>query len=141
MGGCAGSVGGGLRVARILVLYLQGKRELKRVVHPNLVYPIKWGRNVLDERVIGSIWAFFSAYLLVFIICLLGVVACGVEPFNAFNAVLATLNNLGPALGEVNSNMVSIPDSAKWILIIAMVCGRLEIFTLLALFTPTFWKN
>ena len=60
---------------------------------------------------------------------------------NAFNAVLATLNNLGPALGEVNSNMVSIPDSAKWILIIAMVCGRLEIFTLLALFTPTFWKN
>lgn len=141
MGGCAGSVGGGLRVARILVLYLQGKRELKRVVHPNLVYPIKWGRNVLDERVIGSIWAFFSAYLLVFIICLLGVVACGVEPFKAFNAVLATLNNLGPALGEVNSNMVSIPDSAKWILIIAMVCGRLEIFTLLALFTPTFWKN
>ena len=76
-----------------------------------------------------------------FIICLLGVVACGVEPFNVFNAVLATLNNLGPALGEVNSNMVSIPDSAKWILIIAMVCGRLEIFTLLALFTPTFWKN
>ena len=59
IGGCAGSVGGGLRVARILVLYLQGARELKRFVHPNLVYPIKWGQNVLDERVIGSIWAFF----------------------------------------------------------------------------------
>ena len=58
IGGCAGSVGGGLRVARILVLYLQGARELKRFVHPNLVYPIKWGKNVLDERVIGSIWAF-----------------------------------------------------------------------------------
>lgn len=140
MGGCAGSVGGGLRVARVLVLYLQGKRELKRVVHPNLVYPIKWGKNVLDERVIGGIWAFFSAYLLVFLICLLGVVACGVEPFNAFNAVLASLNNLGPALGSVSSNMTAIPDSAKWILTIAMVCGRLEIFTLLALFTPAFWK-
>lgn len=141
MGGCAGSVGGGLRVARVLVLYLQGKRELKRVVHPNLVYPIKWGKNVLDERVIGSIWAFFSAYILVFLICLLGVIACGVEPFNAFNAVLASINNLGPGLGAVSSNMIAIPDSAKWILTIAMVCGRLEIFTLLALFTPAFWRS
>lgn len=141
MGGCAGSVGGGLRVARVLVLYLQGKRELKRVVHPNLVYPIKWGKNVLDERVISSIWAFFSAYILVFLICLLGVIACGVEPFNAFNAVLASINNLGPGLGAVSSNMIAIPDSAKWILTIAMVCGRLEIFTLLALFTPAFWRS
>ena len=141
MGGCAGSVGGGLRVARVLVLYLQGKRELKRVVHPNLVYPIKWGKNILDERVIGSIWAFFSAYILVFLICLLGVIACGVEPFNAFNAVLASINNLGPGLGAVSSNMIAIPDSAKWILTIAMVCGRLEIFTLLALFTPAFWRS
>ncbi|OOF55325.1 potassium transporter [Rodentibacter genomosp. 2] len=140
MGGCAGSVGGGLRVARVLLLYLQGKRELKRVVHPNLVYPIKWGKTVLDERVIGSIWAFFSAYLLVFVVCLLGVIACGVEPFDAFNAVLACLNNLGVALGSVSRNMMEIPDSAKWILTVAMVCGRLEIFTLLALFTPAFWK-
>lgn len=141
MGGCAGSVGGGLRVARVLVLYLQGKRELKRVVHPNLVYPIKWGKNILDERVISSIWAFFSAYILVFLICLLAVIACGVEPFNAFNAVLASINNLGPGLGAVSSNMIAIPDSAKWILTIAMVCGRLEIFTLLALFTPAFWRS
>ncbi|QPB43563.1 TrkH family potassium uptake protein [Rodentibacter haemolyticus] len=141
MGGCAGSVGGGLRVARVLLLYLQGKRELKRVVHPNLVYPIKWGNNVLDERVIGSIWAFFSAYLLVFFICLLGVIACGVEPFDAFNAVLATLNNLGVGLGSVSNSMIAVPDSAKWVLSIAMVCGRLEIFTLLALFTPAFWKS
>ena len=140
IGGCAGSVGGGLRVARILVLYLQGARELKRFVHPNLVYPIKWGKNVLDERVIGSIWAFFSAYLLVFTICLLSVIACGVEPFDAFNAVLASINNLGPGLGSVSSNMTAMPDSAKWVLTIAMVCGRLEIFTLLALFTPAFWK-
>ncbi len=104
------------------------------------MYPIKWGQNVLDERVIGSIWAFFSAYLLVFTICLLSVIACGVEPFDAFNAVLASINNLGPGLGSVSSNMTAMPDSAKWVLTIAMVCGRLEIFTLLALFTPAFWK-
>ena len=141
VGGCAGSVGGGLRVARILVLFLQGLRELKLFIHPNLVYPIKWGKRVLDHRVIGSIWAFFSAYVLLFVICLLGVIACGVEPFNAFNAVLACLNNLGPAMGSVSSNFVDIPDSAKWILTFAMMCGRLEIFTLLALFSPTFWKS
>ena len=72
--------------------------------------------------------------------CLLSVIACGVEPFDAFNAVLASINNLGPGLGSVSSNMTAMPDSAKWVLTIAMVCGRLEIFTLLALFTPAFWK-
>lgn len=140
IGGCAGSVGGGLKVARVIVLYLQGKRELKRAIHPNLIFPIKWGKRVLDERIINGIWAFFSAYLLVFIIGLLGVIACGVTPFNAFNAVLACLNNVGPGLGAVSTNMTMIPDSAKWLLTIIMVCGRLEIFTLLALFTPAFWK-
>lgn len=141
IGGCAGSTGGGLKVIRILVLSLQGKRELKRLIHPNLVYPIKLGKRVLDERVIQSIWAFFSAYLLVFVVCLLGVISCGVETFDAFNAVIACLNNLGPGLGSVSSNFVSIPDSAKWILTLAMVCGRLEIFSLLVLFTPAFWKS
>ena len=75
----------------------------------------------------------FSAYLLVFTICLLSVTACGVAPFDAFNAVLASINNLGPGLGSVSSNMTAMPDSAKWVLTIAMVCGRLEIFTIGAL--------
>ncbi|WP_044469659.1 TrkH family potassium uptake protein [Mannheimia massilioguelmaensis] len=140
IGGCSGSVAGGVRVARVLVLYLQGRRELKLFVHPNLVYPIKWGKHILDERVIGSIWAFFSAYLLVFVVCLLGVIACGVDTFDAFSAVSACINNFGLGMGIVSSNMVEIPDSAKCILTVAMVCGRLEIFTLLALFSPTFWK-
>ena len=128
IGGCAGSTGGGLKVVRVLVLYLQGKRELNRLIHPNLVYPIKLGKRVLDERVIQSIWA-------------LGVISCGVETFDAFNAVIACLNNVGPALGSVSSNFVGIPDDAKWILTLAMVCGRLEIFSLLVLFTPAFWKS
>ena len=114
---------------------------MNRLIHPNLVYPIKLGKRVLDERVIQSIWAFFSAYLLVFVICLLGVISCGVETFDAFNAVIACLNNVGPALGSVSSNFVGIPDEAKWILTLAMVCGRLEIFSLLVLFTPAFWKS
>lgn len=141
VGGCSGSTGGGMKVARILVLYLQGKRELHRAVHPNLVYPIKLGKQILPETVIQGIWAFFSAYVLIFVLCLLGVIACGVEPFDAFNAVIACLNNLGPALGSVSSDMVAIPDNAKWILTIAMVSGRLEIFSLLVLFSPAFWRT
>lgn len=141
IGGCAGSTGGGLKVIRVLVLYLQGKRELNYLVHPNLIYPIKLGKQVLPERVLAGIWAFFSAYLLVLICCLLAVIACGVEAFDAFNAVVACLNNVGPALGAVSSNFIAIPDSAKWVLTIAMICGRLEIFSLLVLFTPAFWKS
>lgn len=141
VGGCAGSTGGGLKVIRVLLLFLQGQRELKRFIHPNLVCSIKLGKRILPERTIEGIWAFFSAYIFVFILCLLGVIACGVEIFDAFNAVIACLNNLGPALGMVHSNVVSLPDSAKWILTFAMICGRLEIFSLLVLFSPAFWKS
>ncbi|WP_255313163.1 potassium transporter TrkG [Pasteurella canis] len=95
VGGCAGSTGGGLKAVRILILSLQWNREIKRFVHPNLVYPIKLGRNIVPERVLEGIWAFFSAYALVFVLCLFGVIACGVDIFNAFNAVVACLNNLG----------------------------------------------
>ena len=141
IGGCAGSTGGGLKVVRVLVLYLQGKRELNHLVHPNLIYPIKLGKQVLPERVLESIWAFFSTYLLVLFCCLIAVIACGLETFDALNAVIACLNNLGPGLGNVSSNFATVPDSAKWILTIAMICGRLEIFSLLVLFTPAFWKS
>ncbi|MDG6895598.1 TrkH family potassium uptake protein [Volucribacter amazonae] len=141
VGGCAGSTGGGLKVIRVLMLFLQGQRELKRFIHPNLISSIKLGKRILPERTIEGIWAFFSAYIFVFILCLLGVIACGVEIFDAFNAVIACLNNLGPALGMVHSNVVNLPDSAKWILTFAMICGRLEIFSLLVLFSPAFWKS
>lgn len=141
IGGCAGSTGGGLKVIRVLLLLVQGKREMNRLVHPNIVQPIKLGDRVLSERIIQGIWAFFSAYLLIFVICLLAVIACGVDSFDAFNAVVACLNNLGPGLGSISSNFVAIPDSAKWILTFAMICGRLEVFTLLVLFTPVFWKS
>lgn len=141
VGGCAGSTGGGLKAVRILILSLQWNREIKRFVHPNLVCPIKLGKNIVPERVLEGIWAFFSAYAFVFMLCLFGVIACGVDIFDAFNAVVACLNNLGPGLGQVSSNFVGIPDSAKWILTFAMICGRLEIFSLLVLFSPAFWKE
>lgn len=99
IGGCAGSTGGGLKVIRILLLFKQGNRELKRLVHPNAVYSIKLGNRALPERILEAVWGFFSAYALVFIISMLAIIATGVDDFSAFASVVATLNNLGRAGG------------------------------------------
>jgi trk system potassium uptake protein len=141
IGGCAGSTGGGLKVLRVLLLTLQGMREMKRLVHPRAMYPIKLGETALSQRVVDAVWGFFSAYTLVFVVCMLALIATGIDEISAFSAVAATLNNLGPGLGDVAIHFGDVNDSAKWILIVSMLFGRLEIFTLLILFTPTFWKN
>ncbi len=130
-----------MKVIRILLLSLQGTRELKRLVHPRAVYTIKVGNKALRQQVVDAVWGFFSAYALVFVICMLALIATGIEELTAFSAVAATLNNLGPGLGEVASHFGGINDTAKWVLILAMLFGRLEIFTLLVLFTPTFWRS
>lgn len=141
VGCCAGSTGGGLKVIRFYLLFLQGVRELKRLVHPNAVYTIKLGNRALPERILEAVWGFFSAYLFVFIVSMLAVIATGIDPYSAFSAVSATLNNVGVGLGVVSENFASLNETAKWILILTMLFGRLEVFTLLVLFTPTFWQG
>ncbi|WP_133405236.1 TrkH family potassium uptake protein [Parashewanella tropica] len=141
IGGCGGSTAGGMKVIRIILLVLQGSREMKRLVHPRAIFTIKIGNSVLPDRVIDAVWGFFSAYALVFIISMLALMAFGVDELTAFSTVAACLNNLGPALGEAASNYATLGDGAKWVLLITMLFGRLEVFTLLVLFTPTFWKN
>lgn len=100
IGGCAGSTSGGLKAIRVLVLSLQATRELNHLVHPNLVQPIKFGRNILPQRVVESIWAFLITFLFVFLICVFAVILCGMEPYDAIGGVLATLTNAGPAWGQ-----------------------------------------
>lgn len=141
IGGCAGSTGGGMKVVRVLLLYLQGLRELNKLVHPKAVFSIKMGKKVLPDRVVEAVWGFFSAYAAVFVICMLLLLATGMDDITAFTAVAASINNLGPGLGEVAANYSEIGDTSKWILIMAMLFGRLEIFTLLVLFTPAFWRT
>jgi len=141
IGGCAGSTGGGMKVVRVFLLYLQGVRELNRLVHPRAIYSIKLGRKALPDKVVEAVWGFFSAYALVFIIIMLALMGTGLDNITAFSATAACLNNLGPGLGDVASHYGAISDAAKWILTVAMVFGRLEIFTLLVLFTPTFWRG
>lgn len=141
IGGCAGSTGGGLKVVRVVLLFLQGTRELNRLIHPRAIYAIKLGRRAVPDRVVEAVWGFFAAYALVFVVTMLLLLLTGLDNITAFTATVACLNNLGPGLGEVAANFGSIPESSKWILIVAMVFGRLEIFTLLVLFTPAFWKD
>ncbi len=141
IGGCSGSTGGGIKVIRILLLVKQGVRELKRLIHPNAQIAVKIGRKPLPENVIEAVWGFFAAYFAISALMILTLMATGLDQETAFSAVAACLNNLGPGLGDVGQNFASINDFAKWTLCMAMLLGRLEIFTLLVLFTPGFWKK
>lgn len=141
VGGCAGSTGGGIKVIRLLLLVKQGIREIRRLIHPNAIIPIKVGGKPMPDRVVDAVWGFFATYMATFTIMLLALMATGLDQVTAFSAVAACINNLGPGLGDVGAHYGDTGDLAKWILSFAMLLGRLEIFTLLVLFTPSFWRS
>ncbi|MBO9493727.1 potassium transporter [Thalassotalea sp. G20_0] len=140
MGGCAGSTAGGMKVIRVVLIAKQGMRELRRLVHPNAVFTIKIGGKPVSSKVGEAVWGFFATYILMFVLLFLALLAAGLDFTTAFSTIASCLNNLGPALGEAAFSYRGLPDAAKWILAFAMLLGRLEIFTLLVLFTPTFWR-
>jgi trk system potassium uptake protein TrkH len=141
VGGSAGSTAGGIKVIRWLLVYKQGVREIVRLVHPSAEIPVKLGNKAVPYRVVDAVWGFFSIYVIVFAGMMLAMMATGLDQVTAFSAVAATLNNLGPGLGDVSKGFMSLTDVAKWISIAGMLLGRLEIFTLLVLVTPTFWRR
>jgi trk system potassium uptake protein TrkH len=141
VGGCAGSTAGGIKVVRWLLIYKQGVREIARLVHPSAEIPVKLGNTAVQYRVVDAVWGFFSVYVVVFSVMMLAMMATGLDQVTAFSAIAATLNNLGPGLGDVASGFMSVSDHGKWISIVSMLLGRLEIFTLLVLITPTFWRH
>ncbi|HEX7047262.1 MAG TPA: TrkH family potassium uptake protein [Gammaproteobacteria bacterium] len=141
MGACAGSTSGGMKTVRIMMVYKQGMREIQRIVHPNAVAPVKLGGRVVSDRVMEAIWGFFAAYLLIYVLLMLLFMGAGLDQVEAFSAVAATLNNLGPGLGEVYANFTSVSDPAKWVGIVGMLVGRLEILTVLALLVPDVWRH
>lgn len=140
-GGCAGSTGGGMKVIRVLLILKQGYREIQRLVHPNAIIPVKLGKKPISDKVLEAVWGFFSVYMIVFVVMLIVLLATGLDQVTAWSAVGATLNNLGPGLGEVSAHYGDLNEPAKWVLCFAMLLGRLEVFTLLVLFTPIFWKR
>lgn len=140
MGGCVGSTGGGIKAMRMMLIYKQGIRELKQLVHPQAVIPLKVGKRRVEATVVSAVWSFLAIYMTAFIIIMLLMMATGLDFTTAFSAVGASINNLGPGLGEVAVNFAGISDTAKGILCFTMLLGRLEVFTLLVLFTPMFWR-
>jgi trk system potassium uptake protein TrkH len=141
IGGSAGSTAGGIKVIRCLLIYKQGVREIARLVHPSAEIPVKLGNKAVQFRVVDAVWGFFSVYIVVFVVLMLAMMATGLDQVTAFSAIAATLNNLGPGLGDVAAGFMTVSDPAKWIAIAGMLLGRLEIFTLLVLITPTFWRH
>ena len=141
IGGCAGSTGGGMKVIRFILLFKQGLREIFRLIHPSAQIPVKIGGKAMPENVSNAIWGFFALYVASFSFMMLLLMASGLDQVTAFSALAACLNNLGPGLGDVGVNYMGINDFSKWVLCFAMILGRLEIFTLLVILTPSFWRR
>ncbi len=141
VGGCAGSTAGGLKVIRVLLLYKQGVREILRLIHPQAEIPVKLGNTLVPTRVVEAVWGFFSLYVAIFALIMVLMMVSGLDQVTAFSAVATCINNLGPGLGKVTYNFASLPASAKWLASLAMLLGRLEVFTLLVLLSPAYWKS
>ena len=141
MGACAGSTGGGLKAIRVYILFRQAKNELKKLIHPSSVIPLKIGDDVIDKEILDSVWGFVSVYLFALFFGILLILATGINIETAFSTIFSCLNNLGPALGDATENYASLNDASKIILSFTMILGRLEIYTLLVLFTTFFWRS
>jgi len=141
IGACSGSVGGGLKAWRVLIIINQAKKEITKIIHPSAVVTTKIGKKVIDASISEKVWGFFTIYVVTFIMLLMLVLSSGLDFESAFSAVGATLNNLGPGLGVVSENYGSLSVVTKMTLCLAMILGRLEIFTLLVVLTPAFWRR
>ena len=141
IGGCAGSTAGGMKVIRVILLYQQSLREIRRLIHPHAVIPVKIGGQKTSDTVISAVWGFFFLYIANFAVMTILLTATGLDAETAYSAVGACITNLGPALGQAGPNYASLNDTAKVILSIAMLLGRLEVYTLLVLLTPAFWRD
>ncbi len=142
-GGSAGSTGGGIKIMRIVLLFKNSYYELRRLIHPHAVIPVKFNRHSVDAKIITNVLAFFMLYFVIFGIST--VVFTLIEPDmeSSMGAVATCLGNIGPGLGKVGpaENFMFIKPVGKWFLSFLMLLGRLELFTVLVLFSPTFWKK
>ena len=139
--GCAGSTAGGVKVVRLMLFTKQAQRELQRLIHPSAELPIKLENRVVPDEIVYAVGGFFSVYIGATILLTFVMMTTGLDATTAFSAVAACINNMGPGLNQLNASMASVTDFGKWVLIFTMLLGRLEIFTLLIIFTPGFWRR
>jgi trk system potassium uptake protein TrkH len=140
IGACVGSTGGGIKVVRVLLMFRLGMKEIKQFIHPNAQINVKLNRSTIGEKTLVSVLGFFSLYTISFVLILVLLMFTGMDQVSSFSATAATMNNLGPGLGEVAQNYGSLGDASKWILSMSMLFGRLEVLTLIALFHKAFWR-
>ncbi len=141
IGGCGGSTAGGMKVMRVILLTEQGFREVRRLIHPRAQLPIRVGRQVVSVQTVQAVWGFLATYVVSFVILMLLMMATGLDQVSAFSAIATSMNNLGPGLGEVANSFAGVSDPGKLIAAFAMLLGRLEVFTILVLLTPEFWRG
>jgi len=145
VGGCAGSTGGGIKVARQLLLIKNGFLELKRLIHPQAIIPVRFNKKPVTQSIIFKVMAFLLFYIFTFAIGTLVMILLGLDFKTAIGSAIATLGNIGPGIGEVGPcptcNYAAIPDAGKWFLSFLMLLGRLELFTIIILLSPSFWKK
>ncbi len=143
IGACAGSTGGGMKVMRVLLLFRQGMREIRRLIHPHAVVHVKMNSHRLEPSIVQALWGFFVLYIVCFVVISILLSATGVDILTALSASAACITNTGPGFGMVGpaSTYADLPDAGKCILLFAMILGRLEIFTFFVLLVPEFWKR
>lgn len=142
-GGCAGSTAGAMKSIRMVILGKVAKNEFKRIIHPNAILPVRVDKQVISGPIISTVLAFTCIYISIVVISWLTIMALGVGFSESFGIVVSSIGNVGPGLGKCGPAYTwnALPDAAKWILSFLMLVGRLEIFTVLLLFTPGFWKK
>ncbi|PIQ43057.1 MAG: potassium transporter [Gammaproteobacteria bacterium CG11_big_fil_rev_8_21_14_0_20_46_22] len=141
LGSCGGSTSGGMKMLRFVLLKKQLGRELKRLIHPQGVYAVKINNRVVPEHVVEAVWAFVTAYIALLLIGVLLIMATGLDFTTAFGSMASALGNVGAAIGQYAYNMADLNSFSKWVLIVGMLAGRLEIFTLLVIFSRSFWQR
>ena len=144
VGGCAGSTTCGIKIFRIQILYLFMLNQLKKIIYPKGIFIIKYDKNNVDEKFMASIISFIYLYIIIFFIITALLTLCGLDFITSISGAATSISNVGPGLGSTigpNGNFSLLPDSAKWILSAGMILGRLELFAVLVLFLPSFWRK
>lgn len=143
IGASSGSTGGGIKMIRTIILFKQAGREFTKILHPSAIAPMKIGGAVIPNNIVFSVLAFIFLYFMSVVVLTFAMLASGLDFMTAFTAIIASINNVGPGLGQVGpaSNFSGLTDFQTWLCTFAMLIGRLEIITLLIIFTPKFWQR
>ncbi|MCG6879288.1 MAG: TrkH family potassium uptake protein [Deltaproteobacteria bacterium] len=143
LGAMAGSTGGGIKTVRLILMVKHSYQQIFRIIHPHAVTTVKLGGQAVSEDVLSSVWGFFFLYMGLFVIAFLAMASMGLDYISAISSVAATIGNIGPGLGIVGPirNYLEIPTAGKWVLNACMLLGRLEIYTVIVLLAPEYWRK